>query len=393
MAAMALESVAQAIQGLGSTRVKIDTGAFSLHYRATTTVFVAFGGLLYTTGLMVDPLQCQPAAGSDGASTPVINAFCWSAGTYSLKPTDGTTEESGIPHGRRHSYYSWAALLLIVQGLLFYLPHWIWNALEGRTIASIVQDTSNRMFDQQRQPLCLANVTQYFRRTRGQHQAYLSFYVACEALNFVNVISSLFLMDAYLGGGFLGYGARVVSHRWVEDQPGPMEEQFPKMTGCRVTLPAADGSDRATTDTICVLTLNALYEKVYLLLWFWLIILSVISGCSLLWRLVTMPIPQLRVAALSRRAPLAHPDDLRDLSDALGLGDLFVLSLVAENVDSGAFQRLAYELADDTDWPASPSERNPSGPTPISDGPCAFKRPDSSSGVFKRPDSTVTPAK
>ncbi|XP_043193785.1 uncharacterized protein LOC122366069 [Amphibalanus amphitrite] len=149
MAAMALESVAQAIQGLGSTRVKIDTGAFSLHYRATTTVFVAFGGLLYTTGLMVDPLQCQPAAGSDGASTPVINAFCWSAGTYSLKPTDGTTEESGIPHGRRHSYYSWAALLLIVQGLLFYLPHWIWNALEGRTIASIVQDTSNRMFDQQ----------------------------------------------------------------------------------------------------------------------------------------------------------------------------------------------------------------------------------------------------
>ncbi|KAF0303043.1 hypothetical protein FJT64_024944 [Amphibalanus amphitrite] len=251
---MALESVAQAIQGLGSTRVKIDTGAFSLHYRATTTVFV----------------------GESAAENESI---------YNRATT--TVFVGEFSSGGR--------------GLLFYLPHWIWNALEGRTIASIVQDTSNRMFDQQRQPLCLANVTQYFRRTRGQHQAYLSFYVACEALNFVN------RLQPALG-------------------------------------------------------------------------------------LVTMPIPQLRVAALSRRAPLAHPDDLRDLSDALGLGDLFVLSLVAENVDSGAFQRLAYELA------TTLTGRRPVGeesvrPTPISDGPCAFKRPDSSSGVFKRPDSDCGAAK
>ena len=40
MAAMALEGIAQAIQSLGAGQVKIDTGAFSLHYRATTTVFV-----------------------------------------------------------------------------------------------------------------------------------------------------------------------------------------------------------------------------------------------------------------------------------------------------------------------------------------------------------------
>ena len=282
---------------------------------------------------------------------------------------------------RQHSYYSWASLLLILQGLMFYLPHWIWHAFEGKKVASIVQDTSNRMFEKENRHLCVENVALYLRRSRGQHQVYFFLYVACEALNFANVLGNLFFIDAYLGGGFLSYGVRVLSQGGAEDQPSPMAEQFPKLTACRVTLPGRGGVTHST-DAACVLTLNALYEKTYLLLWFWLVCLAAVSGCSLVCRLVTMPSSRLRASALGRRAPLADPADLSELAEVLGLGDMFVLSLIAENVDSGAFQRLAAELAS-TLTGRRTIEEETVRPAGVTDG----------GGLFKRPDSSVAPAK
>ena len=40
MASTALESIVDVVRSLGSGRVQIDSGSFSLHYRATTTVFI-----------------------------------------------------------------------------------------------------------------------------------------------------------------------------------------------------------------------------------------------------------------------------------------------------------------------------------------------------------------
>lgn len=41
-------------------------------------------------------------------------------------------------------------------------------------------------------------------------------------------------------------------------------------------------------DALCIMALNIINEKIYVFLWYWYIILSVITGLGLLWRLLTM---------------------------------------------------------------------------------------------------------
>lgn len=41
-------------------------------------------------------------------------------------------------------------------------------------------------------------------------------------------------------------------------------------------------------DALCVMALNIVNEKIYTVLWFWFIVLAVITGLGLLWRMLTM---------------------------------------------------------------------------------------------------------
>jgi hypothetical protein len=41
-------------------------------------------------------------------------------------------------------------------------------------------------------------------------------------------------------------------------------------------------------DALCVMALNIVNEKIYTVLWFWFVLLAIISGLGLLWRMLTM---------------------------------------------------------------------------------------------------------
>lgn len=43
----------------------------------------------------------------------------------------------------------------------------------------------------------------------GRNGCYSIVYIVCEALNFVNVIGQMFLLDRFFGGAFIEYGLKV----------------------------------------------------------------------------------------------------------------------------------------------------------------------------------------
>jgi hypothetical protein len=47
-------------------------------------------------------------------------------------------------------------------------------------------------------------------------------------------------------------------------------------------------------DALCVLSMNIVNEKIYIFLWFWFIILSVVTGLHLLLRVVQLFMPNVR---------------------------------------------------------------------------------------------------
>ena len=56
-------------------------------------------------------------------------------------------------------------------------------------------------------------------------------------------------------------------------------------------------------DTMCILAVNIINQKIYILLWFWLVSLSVITGLWLLFRIATILSPHLRAKLLQVWTP------------------------------------------------------------------------------------------
>ncbi len=138
-----------------------------------------------------------------------------------------------------------------------------------------------------------------YMRTRikhaPDHQMWAFKFFMCECLNFINVMAQIFITDAFLGGEFTTYGMEVLRFASMEpeDRVDPMSKVFPKMTKCTFYKYGGSGTLQLI-DALCVLGMNILNEKIYIFLWFWFIILAVITGVNLVVRIVQLSCPSVR---------------------------------------------------------------------------------------------------
>lgn len=93
-----------------------------------------------------------------------------------------------------HSYYQWVPFMLFFQGVLFYIPHWMWKQWEEGKIRTISEGMRGALIDTKEERQIRANrLVQYIYDTLHLHNSYAAGYFFCEALNFVNVVSLKFL--------------------------------------------------------------------------------------------------------------------------------------------------------------------------------------------------------
>ena len=52
-------------------------------------------------------------------------------------------------------------------------------------------------------------------------------------------------------------------------------------------------------DGLCVLPVNIINEKIFIFLWFWLVIVSAITGVFLIYRVAVLAGPQIRIALIT----------------------------------------------------------------------------------------------
>lgn len=100
-------------------------------------------------------------------------------------------------------------------------------------------------------------------------------------------------------------------------------------------------------DAFCVLPVNILNEKVFVFLWFWYIILAILTGLSLIFRLATLFVTKFRYFLLKRQT--GRDIDLKNLEAVFRrcqVGDWFVLSLVGTNVNRWIFREVIEELGE-----------------------------------------------
>lgn len=168
----------------------------------------------------------------------------------------------------------------------------------------------------------------YLYNSRGHHDWYAARYFFCEILAFGNVTGQMFLLDKFFDGEFLTYGLQVIEFSQMdqEDRVDPMIRIFPRVTKCRF-YKYGPSANIETIDALCLLPLNIINEKIYIFLWFWFLILGFMTGVVIIFRLVIIACPPVRVYLLNLRFRISQLDSLHTIVRKTSTGDWFLCKL------------------------------------------------------------------
>uniref|UniRef100_A0A0P4W675 Innexin n=1 Tax=Scylla olivacea TaxID=85551 RepID=A0A0P4W675_SCYOL len=338
---------------LKTNEISIDNNTFKLHYKATTFVLIACSLLLTQKHYFSDPIDCYMSSGLVGPD--VLDTYCWIADVYTVpsqlhKQIGVETAHPGIGKStsndekRYHRYYQWVTLFVYLQALLFYVPRFIWKNWEGGKVKMLVAELNTPIVDEEVKKKRLETIVNYFNINLHHHKIYAAKYIACEIFNFVNVILQIFFTDMFLGYEFLKYGREVLNFTGQEigTRTDPMDRVFPKVTNCYFFHMGKSGTLEEHT-TMCVMPLNILNEKIFIFLWFWYIIVAVLTGMGIIYRLVTLS-PFVRKMLLRARSRLTPSVAVDQVASKCQYGDWFILTYLAKNMDPLILKDFMLEL-------------------------------------------------
>jgi len=222
----------------------------------------------------------------------------------------------------------------------------------------LVQDMNVPIIDADTKKDRINLLCDYFYINRDNHSFYAMRFFFCELLNFVNIVGQIFFMDFFLGGEFTTYGSDVlkVSELPPEMRDDPMDELFPKVTKCTFHKFGPSGTVEKF-DGLCVLPLNIVNEKIYIFLWFWFIIISVVTGIQMVYRLVTIFVPKSREVLLTTRSRLSPRRQIESICKNSTLGDWFLLYQLGKNIDPLIFREFIGQLHKKMQGPAQEEEQ------------------------------------
>jgi len=345
-----------------------DNFIFKLHYKVTFAILLlcsAFVSAYHYIDSAGSAIQCMHDE-KVGVPTEIINNYCWIMNTFSL-PDHYSGEKNvdfihhGVgPHAMEderiyHSYYQWVPMVLALQAIFFYAPHWLWKQLENNRLKNIIVGLNRALADDESRNKQVGMLADYMRqrmKETTEHRAWAGKFFFCEVLNFVNVIGQIYFTDTFLGGEFRRYGSEVLSFVDMdpEDRVDPMSRIFPRMTKCIFHKYGGSGTIQRY-DALCVLGMNILNEKIYIFLWFWFIILAVLTGCNLVLRIFQYFFPDIRdrlvklenLGHLDKEMKTAHIDNV---VSRLAYPDWLILFYLAKCMDKMNFGCLISNMAD-----------------------------------------------
>lgn len=212
----------------------------------------------------------------------------------------------------------------------------------------LVGDLNLPMLSNEKKRRQRRKILTYLHRNEGYHQRYALFYALSEVGNLVNIIIQLVLTNVFLDNSFTTYGLKVF--QLTLERPYQRDDRlarvFPTVTACRMATGGV-AFGREMHDILCVLSINIVHEKVYIVLWFWFLIVLIASVVCLIYRLLTLH-PPFRAFMLKRRLrESAHHCIASSISTNHKYGEWFLIYRLSQNMDPVTFGDLINQIGND----------------------------------------------
>ncbi|XP_071102991.1 innexin unc-9-like isoform X1 [Haliotis cracherodii] len=269
-----------------------------------TTLAIGIG----TKQFVGKPIHCWlPAQYKEDDQQDYVNSLCWISDLYNVPFIHELpiADEDRFSSDKAINYYRWAMLILILQAVMFELPHFFWKSLKGHSGLNIKKIISMCMECQlsskaarvkklgqvamfidrwlrtyRRFTTPILNCCQFGKRS-GRYLVLL--YMFTKFLYLVNVVAQFQILTIFLGFNYWTYGVEVGGYL-AEDPLWKDFQHFPRIGMCDYDIRQLQNIHRYTVQ--CVLSINLFLEKIFAGQWFVMVILSVVTLLSFLSWLV-----------------------------------------------------------------------------------------------------------
>jgi len=341
--------------------ISIDNWGFKLFYKWTTTLCVFSSVLVSGRQFFGEPIKCDAGAAGSGIEQDVLETYCWMYSTFDIpveyKGPCGGNPEDALDVIVYNSYYQWVSIFLIGLAILFYLPRVLWLMLEGGLMKFFGKGTTTRFIEDQDEKR--DKLVEFFRRNiHNKYNVYLLGFIFCEFLNFITVIVVFFLTDRFLHYRYLGYGYNVWQYYLLppEEQDfkttgikNPMCYTFPRISSCNYFRYGTGGAQE-NISAVCILALNIINDKVFLVLWWWFIFISLVAFFRLVYRGIQLSSGGVRYQLFNMRLNRYFKrskklEKIETFVRGCKLGDWFVLYQLSKNLNRPFFMDFLTRLS------------------------------------------------
>lgn len=341
-------------------KIRVDSLVSRLHYRLTVAILVGSAVLVTGKGLIGTNILCTTDlhdVAIAGVASRAITSYCWVSSTFSVPKHFDKAVPEEVPHPGvgpyleedervYHAYYIWVPHFLTLQAILFYLPHLIWKSVGAKEVNGVIAGLDSYTLSKEQRDTRLGVLAKYFIRTLNQHNAWFITFLVFEIVNLINIIGQISFADTFLGGEFSSYGSEVLEFSKLnpENRTDPMSRVFPIITQCTWHHYGPSGTIQKY-DSMCILPQNILNEKVYTFLWFYFIVLAVISAIWVVYLLLTF-LPAVRGFALVVLDNVKDSNSTNTIMKHAQIGDWFLLRMLGKHMDPLVYREFVKIVAE-----------------------------------------------
>lgn len=301
------------------------------NHRYTTSILLIFFFVVSTKQYVGEPINCWCPAHFTSSHVAYANAVCWVKNTYYVPISEDHIRGSGPK--KMIVYYQWVPMILLLLCTMFYVPRLFWKMMNGRSgvevndmveAASALQITKKEI-NRERILQTLVQIMHRYLLTKKEKtkvtcRDYFGWALrgccACRRTssgNFlviiflltkigysINAVGQFFLLNVFLGKEFHFYGILIVK-AIINNEEYETSEMFPTITLCDFRMRAVNNIQGHTLQ--CVLPINLFNEKIFICIWFGLLILSTMNLTKLIFWIVSvcMNKEQTKYVKVSRR--------------------------------------------------------------------------------------------
>ena len=280
-----------------------------LNHDITAVILVAVAVVITTKNYVGDQIQCWSPGYFTSTYVDYTKKACWVTNTYYVPFEDRIPEPGADVSTMRINYYQWVHFFLICQAAMFYAPKVVWKALNGASgvsVTALIEATEMLDEPEQRKPTLKAMARRihrylgHYRNRQGgrfarlkemlqtrcslkcgkEHGNYLTMLYMLTKFSYLgNALLQLLFMNIFLSTDFHWYGITVLQEL-ARSKEWPESSRFPRVTMCDFEVRQLGNNIHRHT-VQCVLPINFFLERIYLFLWFWvvLVVLSTAFSC------------------------------------------------------------------------------------------------------------------